>query len=99
MHTTLDQYIAAMEQAISVNHPRNWARYQDDPIGCWRYIMRNFGHGLAAYPEKEVLKKIGNLYGQWFIKLDFTSNRPNIDAKQFNTWALDAMREAQAKDA
>lgn len=95
--TTVKNYLDACYQALVSNHPRNWPSYPDRERECWQYIMRNVGHGLAAYPEKDVHREIGALYGQWFVALDFTTSRPDIDAKEFLGWALDAMKEEKLR--
>lgn len=96
---TIKEYTANMRNVIAANHPRTWARWKDSPKDCWRYICRSYGHGLAPYTDKEIKDVVQTLYGSWFIALDFTTDRPNIDAKEFNEWIYDAVIEARKRYA
>lgn len=92
---TITEYTERTTDALKQNHPRTYPRYADDPIACWRYVCRCYGAGLASYSDKEVQDVVPSLYTRWFIALDFTSRRPNIDVKQFNSWIWDAARDAR----
>lgn len=96
--TTAAQYTQAMEEAIFANPPRNNPAYATDPVAMWRYYMRNYGSGLAGLDHKEVDDIINSLYGRWFIRLEFNSHRPDIDAKEFFTWIRQARDEAETAD-
>ena len=92
---TITEYTERTESALKENHPRNYPKYADDPIGCWRYVCRCYGAGLASYTDKEIQNVVPNLYSRWFILLDFTSRRPNINVAHFSGWIWDAAREAR----
>lgn len=92
---TITEYTERTTGALKENHPRNYPAYKDDPVACWRYVCRCYGAGLAPYTGEEVQNVVPSLYTRWFIALDFTSRRPNIDAKQFNGWIWDAAQEAR----
>lgn len=94
---TIYDYTEANTSALKQNHPRNYPRYADDPVACWRYVCRCYGAGLAPYSDKEIQDVVPSLYTRWFIALDFTSRRPGIDVKQFAGWIWEATREARAK--
>ena len=90
---TLKEYIERNRAAFFANPPRNQGNYQDDPVSVWRYYMRTFGTGLDIYPEKDVVDELKSLYSSWFVRLEFNSHMPDIDAKQFIGWALSAREE------
>ena len=99
LHTTpmtIQEYTERTGSALQQNHPRNYPAYADDPVGCWRYVCRCYGAGLAPYSDKEIQVVITTLYGRWFIALDMSSRRPKIDNKEFVGWILDACREIRA---
>jgi hypothetical protein len=66
-------------------------------IACWRYVCRCYGAGLAPYTDKEIQSVTSTLYGRWFIALDMSSRRPNIDSKEFAGWIWDACTEERAR--
>lgn len=94
--TTLQEYVSATESALFKNPPRNSPAYADDPIRMWRYYMRNFGAGLAYYDEAKIHGIVSGLYSGWFMRLEFNSNRPNINNKEFVEWIKSAEREMRA---
>ena len=94
---TLQEYVDATEQALFANPPRNSPAYADDPKRIWKMYMRNFGAGLSAFDEKDASDIIGALYGRWFIRLEFHSNMPKIDAKEFFGWIRSAEQEQREK--
>jgi len=94
---TLTQYVENTRSALFFNPPRNQPAYQGDPIAMWRYYMRNFGAGLGVYDEKQVRSIVSGLYSSWFVRLEFNSRMPNIDAKTFFSWIYGAMNEMKAK--
>jgi hypothetical protein len=93
---TIQEYTERTGSALQQNHPRNYPAYADDPVGCWRYVCRCYGAGLAPYSDKEIQVVISTLYGRWFIALDMSSRRPKIDNKEFVGWILDACREVRS---
>lgn len=93
--TTLADYIAQNEQAIFHNPPRNNPAYETDPVMMWRYYMRVFGAGLAAFDEKQVANVVSGLYSSWFVRLELNSKMPRIDAKDFFGWIYSAMEESK----
>lgn len=95
--TTLQEYVDATEQALFANPPRNSPAYADDPKRMWKMYMRNFGAGLVAFDEKGVRDVINTLYGRWFVRLEFHSKMPNIDAKEFFGWIRSADQEQREK--
>ena len=94
---TLEEYVGATQSALFANPPRNCPAYADDPIKMWRYYMRNFGAGLAYFDEAKVRDVVSGLYGSWFIRLEFHSKRPNVNAEEFHEWIYSAMREMRTK--
>ncbi len=88
-------YIKRNEQAINANPIRSWPKYSDDPIACWRYFARCFGHGLAAFPEDQVISELQSLYGRWFIRAELSHKIPEISNKMFTGWILEARKEAK----
>lgn len=92
---SLQDYVTKNERAIMGNNPTLWPAYESDPIAVWRYIARCFGHGLAGYDERQVISVVQTLYGNWFIRSEFHHKIPNISAKMWAGWILDAMHEAQ----
>ena len=94
--TTLQEYVSATESALFNNPPRNSPAYADDPIRMWRYYMRNFGAGLAYFDETKTHGIVSGLYSGWFMRLEFNSNRPDVNAKEFFEWIHSAEREMRA---
>ena len=92
---TLEEYLQETENAIKSNPPRNNPAYQNDAVAMWKYYMRNFGAGLAAHDEKEARRAITSLYSRWFVSLEFHSQMPKINAKDFTGWILEAMQEGK----
>ena len=90
---TLANYISETQAAIFQNPPRNNPAYANNPVLMWRYYMRCFGAGLAGFDKKEVQKVVSGLYSSWFIRLEFHSKMPKIDAKEFFGWIYSAMEE------
>ena len=95
---TLQEYVDATEQALFANPPRNSPSYADDPKRIWRMYMRNFGAGLSAFDERSVRDTINSLYGRWFVRLEFHSKMPDIDAKEFFGWIRSADQEQREKE-
>lgn len=87
-------YIRQTGEALNANPVRTWPAYDRDPVSCWRYIARCFGHGLAVYPEDQVISEVQKLYGSWFIRAEFSHKIPDISNKIFTGWILEAMNEA-----
>lgn len=94
---TIQEYTERIGDALRQNHPRNYPAYADNPISCWRYVCRCYGAGLAPYTDKEIQSVTSTLYGRWFIALDMSSRRPNIDSKEFAGWIWDACTEERAR--
>ncbi len=80
-----------MEVVLNRNPPRNNPRYQDDPVGVWRYYMRCFGAGLSTYERSEVENCVKSLYGRWFVRAEFHSKMPDINNHRFVGWIYEAM--------
>ncbi|MFZ5589602.1 MAG: hypothetical protein ACOY4M_08215 [Pseudomonadota bacterium] len=96
--TTLQEYIEAYGDALARNPPRNSPAYSDDPKSLWKYDMRNFGAGLADFPEDETKKIYGSLYGNWFVKIEtFGANKVKVDSKEFFNWIYSAEQEERQK--
>ena len=95
---TLADYVAANEAIIlAQNPPRNCPAYIDDPIAVWRYYMRCFGAGLAAFDDKAVQDVVSTLYSRWFVRTEFHSKMPKIDNHDFVGWVYAARQEALAR--
>lgn len=94
---TCQEYIQNMKDAIVSCPPTNWARYPDDPVGCWKYIARGIGHGLGDYPREQWKKEISSLYSTIVVKVTFgTRLGVPVNAKQFFGWIYEAIDEVVA---
>ena len=87
-------YIKRNTEAIDRNPVRTWPAYEVDPIGCWRYFARCFGHGLGEFSKDQVLSEIKALYGNWFIRHELSHRIPDVSASMFVEWIMGAMDEA-----
>lgn len=91
---TVKEYLDACVSALDHNTPLAWPAYQTNPEGVWRYIARNIGHGLQAWPEAEWTREINSLYSRVLVVHAFhLRGGVTVNAKTFNGWILTAARE------
>ena len=92
----LRSYIDRNKHALQDNNPRTWPRYQDDPVGCWRWIAHLIGYGFAEFEDKAVQDTIGSLYGSIVVIAEIGSPKGiTINAKQFNAWLTEAWQQGK----
>lgn len=95
----LADYLKANQEALRANPPMlAFANYHADPVGVWTYLLRQIAAGLADYPDSDIAKIQGELYGSLMVLIciKFGATVP-MDNKQVLKIVWDKIKETRGE--